>query len=42
MSIVGASGVLRRQLALEYLDPVTVEELKPGRAVPADREQPQA
>ena len=38
MSIVGASGVHRRQLAFEYPDTVTVEELKRGRVVPADRE----
>jgi len=42
MSIVGASGVHRRQAALEYPDTVTVEELKPGRVVSADREQLQA
>jgi hypothetical protein len=31
MSIVGASGVHRRQLAFEYPDKVTVEQLKrPG------------
>jgi len=41
MSIVGASGVHRRQLAFEHLDTVT-GELKPGRVVPADREQLQA
>jgi hypothetical protein len=42
MSIVGAFDVHRRQLAFEYPDTVTVEELKPGRAVPANREQLQA
>jgi hypothetical protein len=38
MSIVGASGVHRRQLASGYLDTVT-GELKRGRVVLADREQ---
>jgi len=39
MSIVGASGVHRRQPAFEY--PATgTGELKRGRVIPADREQP--
>lgn len=41
MSIVGGFDVHRPQLAFEYLDTVT-GELKPGRVVPADREQLQA
>jgi len=38
MSIVGAIGVHRRQLAFEYLDTAT-GELKRGPVVPPDREQ---
>jgi hypothetical protein len=41
MSIVGASGVRRRQLAFEYPDTATGQP-KRGQVVPADREQLQA